>query len=231
MDTDPETELRTQIKEILIHKSSLQQRVYDNTFDVFALLKETLHEMSSELNDDLDEKIDRRVRIEYRDRGKFEAQIQIAGDILIFSMHTNVFQFNRENIIWQNSYVKNNPENAYCGIINVYNFLTDSLKYNRAADEGYLVGRIFINHEKQYLVEGKRQVSMRHNNFGTQAIDRKALVDIVESAITYVLDFDLLVPPYDTIKIATVDQLNTKIEHSKMQTGKRMGYKFNSDDI
>ena len=29
----------------------------------------------------------------------------------------------------------------------------------------------------------------------------------------------------------TVDQLNTKIENSKMQTGKRLGYKFCSDDI
>ena len=31
--------------------------------------------------------------------------------------------------------------------------------------------------------------------------------------------------------VVTVDQLNTKIENSKMQTGKRLGYKFNSDDI
>ena len=38
-------------------------------------------------------------------------------------------------------------------------------------------------------------------------------------------------PRYDTVKVVTVDQLNTKIENSKMQTGKRLGYKFNSDDI
>ena len=80
-------------------------------------------------------------------------------------------------------------------------------------------------------MEGKRQVSLRHNSFGTRRIDREAIMDIVEAAIDYVLDFDLLVPPYDTVKVVTVDQLNTKIENSKMQTGKRMGYKFNSDDI
>ena len=229
MDGDPG--LKAKIAENLIRKSNLQQRIYDNTFAVFNELKETLHEMASEMNETLDEQLDKRVRIEYRDRGKFEAQIQVAGDILIFSMHTNVFEFNREHIIWQNSYVRDHKENSYCGIINIYNFLADAFKYNRNGDEGYLVGRIFINHENQYFVEGKRQVSLRHNSFGTRRIDREAIMDIVEAAIDYVLDFDLLVPPYDTVKVVTVDQLNTKIENSKMQTGKRMGYKFNSDDI
>ena len=62
-------------------------------------------------------------------------------------------------------------------------------------------------------------------------IDRAALLNIIENAIDYTVDFDLLVPPYDAVKVVTVDQLNTKIENSKMQTGKRLGYKFNSDDI
>ena len=101
----------------------------------------------------------------------------------------------------------------------------------RSADEGYLIGRIFVNREMQYFVEGKRQISMRHNNFGTQRIDRDALLNIVETAIDYTIDFDLLVPPYDAVKIVSVDQLNTKIENSKIQTGKRLGYKFCSDDI
>lgn len=230
MDGDPGS-IRGSLIEKLSQKASLSQKVFDNTFSVFGRLKEVLHEMSSEIDDALEEEGKDEVKIEYRDRGKFEAQLQIAEDILIFSMHSNVFEFNREHIIWQNSYVRDHKENSYCGIINIYNFLADSFKYNRNGDEGYLVGRIFINHENQYFVEGKRQVSLRHNSFGTRRIDREAIMDIVEAAIDYVLDFDLLVPPYDTVKVVTVDQLNTKIENSKMQTGKRMGYKFNSDDI
>lgn len=228
---DNDTDLRGQILTTLVQKANLQQKVYDNTFAVFNDLKETLHEMTSEINDELEEQLDKRVRIEYRDRGKFEAQLQVAGDVLIFSMHTNVFEFNREHIIWQNSYVRDNKMNSYCGIINIYNFLSDSLKYNRNADEGYLVGRIFINREMQYFVEGKQQMSMRHNSFGQGAIDKGAIVDIIEHAINYALEFDLLVPPYDISKVVSVDQLNTKIENSKMQTGKRLGYKFNADDI
>lgn len=229
MDGDPGS-IQNGIIEKLSDKATLNQQVFDNTFSVFGNLKEVLHEMSSEIDDTLEE-AGKEIRVEYRDRGKFEAQLQIADDILIFSMHSNVFEFNREHIIWQNSYVRQARENSYCGMINIYNFLSDSFRYNRSADEGYLIGRIFINREMQYFVEGKRQISMRHNSFGSQRIDRAALLNIIENAIDYTVDFDLLVPPYDAVKVVTVDQLNTKIENSKMQTGKRLGYKFNSDDI
>ena len=47
----------------------------------------------------------------------------------------------------------------------------------------------------------------------------------------YSMSFDLLVPPYDLVKVASVDQINAKIESSRMQTGKRMGYRYNSDDV
>jgi hypothetical protein len=33
------------------------------------------------------------------------------------------------------------------------------------------------------------------------------------------------------VKIATVAQMNSKIDASKLQTGKRLGFKFNSDDV
>ena len=222
---------REQIIETLRTKSALLQHIFDNTQQVFGQLKEILQEYAVEVNEQLEGTTDKRVKMEYRDRGKFEAQLQMAGDILIFSMHTNVFQFERENIIWQNSYVKQDKQNAYCGIINIYNFLSDSFKYNRSADEGYLVARIFINRDFQYMVEGKRQVTFRHDRFGQGAITPEALTEIIENTMAYTLDFDLLVPPYDTIKLVTVDQMNTKIENSKLQTGKRLGYQFRSDDV
>ena len=229
MDSGPGTISRT-IFDKLSAKAELNQQVFDTTFAVFSALKEVLHEIAADLGETLEE-ADREVKIEYRDRGKFEAQLQVADDILIFSMHSNVFEFNREHIIWQNSYVQQDRRNSYCGVINIYNFLSDSFRYNRSADEGYLIGRLFVNRDKHYFVEGKRQISMKHNSFGSQLIDRGALLNIIENALDYTIDFDLLVPPYDTVKVVTVDQLNTKIENSKLQTGKRLGYRFNSDDI
>ena len=220
METTP---LRAKILDTIIRKSTLKQKVFDNTFAAFNLLKETLLEIAAEMDDELDGKLDRRVRLEYRDRGKFEAQLQVANDILIFQMHTDVFEFDPSHAIWQNPYVKADRENSYCGVINIYNFLSDSFKF--------LIGRIFINRERRYFAEGKQQTSLRAAQFGEAEIDRDALVAILEAAIDFSLDFDLLMPPYEENKRVTVDQFNTKMDNSKFITGKRLGYEFDIKDI
>ncbi len=223
--------LREKILGTIIEKSMLKQRVFDNTFAVFNLLKDTLFEMASEMEDALEGKVDRRVRLEYRDRGKHEAQLQIASDLIIFKMHTDIFQFDSNHIIWQNPYVQSDKSNSYCGIIEIYDFLSDSFKDKRSADEGYLIGRIFINKERMFFVEGKRQTAMRAMNFGKAEISREWLVSILEAAIHYAINFDLLTPPYEQIKRVTVDQFNTKFDSSTFVTGKRLNYEFNVDDI
>lgn len=225
------TPLRTKILETVIRKSNLKQKIFDNTFGAFNDLKETLLEISSELDDELDGKLDRRVRLEYRDRGKFEAQLQVASDILIFQMHTDVFQFDTDHLIWQTDYVQQDCENSYCGMINIYNFLSDSFKFNRNADEGYLIGRIFVNREHCYFVEGKGQDTMQAMQFGTGELSGEALAQIIDAAISYALNFDLLTPPYQHNKRVTVDQFNTKMDNSKFVTGKRIGYEFDIEDV
>ena len=223
--------MREKILATVIEKSTLKQRVFDNTFATFNSLKDTLLEMASEMDDALEGKLDKRVRLEYRDRGKYEAQLQIANDLLIFKMNTDVYEFDSNHIIWQNAYVQEDKANSYCGVINIYNFLSDSFKFSRSDDEGYLIGRIFINRERKFFVEGKRQTLVRPMAFGKADIDREALVTILETAINYALNFDLLVPPYEECKRVTVDQFNTKMDNSKFVTGKRRDYDFNVDDI
>lgn len=229
---DPDSELRKQILETLTRKATLKQRVADNTQHAFEFLKETLHEVAAEIDEELDEKIDKRIRIEYRDRGKYEAQIQVAEDVLIFAMHTDVYRFHEDHPVWENNYVKEDIENAYCGMISIYNFLADSFKFNRATDEGYLVGRIFINHKSQYFAEGKIRTDVDSGNFGDEhQIDHQALRNIIESAIHYSLEFDLYVPPYEENKLANVEQFNTRNENSKLRTGKLLGFGFDCGEF
>lgn len=214
----------------LKEKSLLKQKVYDNTLEWFGVVKDILKALSKDVNISLGG-LDSRIKMEYTDRSNFDAQVKVAGDILLFSMHSNIFQFDREHPAWKTSYIQKNKYNAYSGIINIYNFLFDSFKYSRFDDLGYLIARIFINHENQYLVEGKRQMGMLFSNYGNEAINRLALQNIITTAIQYSLEFDLLVPPYDTVKIATVGQAESKIQHSRVITGKRLGFQFNSDDV
>ena len=229
--SDSDSLAQAGILEGLNQKSQIKAVVFDSSYETFNRLKEVLSQMSNDLNDMLENEDDRRVRLEYRDRGKYEAELKFADDVLVFSMHTDVFQFDREHAIWKNSYAKKDPYNTYCGIINVYNFLSDSMKYNRSEDLGYLVARIFVNKDKCFFVEGKRQKRQKTDDFGKALLDTDELISIVESAILYTLSFDLLVPPFDLVKVASVEQVNAKIESSKMRTGKRMGFKYNSDDV
>ncbi|MFI3302430.1 MAG: hypothetical protein SNH35_06815 [Rikenellaceae bacterium] len=223
--------LRTQILETIVSKSSLKQVVFDNTFAAMNLLKETLLELASEMDDELEGKLDRRVRLEYRDRGKFEAQIQVANDMLIFQMRTDVFRFENDHPIWNNEYVSAEPRNGYFGVINIYNFLSDSFKFNRNQDEGYLIGRIFINCDRQFFVEGKGQDSMRSETLGTETLCRSALVAILESAINFALNFDLLIPSFESDKRVKLDQFNSKMDNSKFETGKLLDYEYIVTDI
>jgi hypothetical protein len=225
-----EKDKKDQILTALEMKSLVKQKVYDQTFKVFTLLKDILQEIVTEYNPQLQVK-DPRVSFEFRERGQFEAELKVAGDILIFSMHSNIFEFDRDHNVWKLNYLKDNSLYSFSGIINVYNFLADSFKYNRLEDLGYLVTRIFVNLEKHFFVEGKRQKEYLYNNFGKSLLNKEILKDIILKTIKYAIDFDLLVPPYDNIKIASVAQLNEKMEYSRMKTGKRLGFKFNSDDV
>ena len=146
-------------------------------------------------------------------------------------MHTDVFQFDRDHAVWKNAYAKGGDFNTYCGVISVYNFLSDSLKYNRTDDLGYLVARLFVNKEKFFFVEGKRQQRQKVSSFGKVVLDKNELQEFVQSAMLYSLQFDLLVPPFDMVKVATLDQINSKIESTQLKTGKRLGFKYNSDDV
>ncbi len=217
------------IIDILQQKSAIRHKVFDNTLSIFKTLKDVLQEMAKEYA--MQMQGNKRLIVAYRDRGTFQCEIRIDSDILIFSLHTDIFEFDRGHSIWKNSYVQSNHEVSYCGIINIYNFLADSFKYERFEDLGYLIARIFVNKDFHYFVEGKRQFSFLYNNFGTSIIDKSGLKKIIESAMQYALEFDLLVPPYDAVKILSVAQIQEMQEKLNIKTGKRVGFQYNADDI
>uniref|UniRef100_UPI0032164461 hypothetical protein n=1 Tax=uncultured Draconibacterium sp. TaxID=1573823 RepID=UPI0032164461 len=226
-----EKEVRASFLEALVIKSSVKQKVYTNTQQTFTILKKVLNQLEKEYKKVIQSKVAEAVLPEYKERGPFEAEFKIGGDLLIFSMHSNVFEFDDKHPVWKTSYIEEDPMRSYCGTINIYNFLADSFKYNRLNDLGYLVARIFVNKDNHFFVEGKRQADEVVKDFAIDTISPGIIRQIVETAIQYSIEFDLLVPHYDQVKLATVDQMRQKISHSKMTTGKRLGFAFNSDDI
>ncbi len=223
-------DIKKGIVEILQTKAVVKQDVFESTKKSFDLLKEVLEDVQKEYNQELGDE-DRRIHLLYEDKGEFVAQLKVAGDVLVFHMHTNTFEFDRDHEVWKSTYIQADENNSYCGVVNIYNFLHDSFRYNREHDAGYLIARIFINKEGHYFVEGKRQKGTGINHFGTSLITDDNWQKIVETAILYSLEFDLLVPPYDDIKIISMMQMNGEILSSKMQTGKRLGFVYNADDV
>jgi hypothetical protein len=94
----------------LKEKSMLKQKVFDNTLESFCVVKDVLKNLSKEVNASLSG-MDSRIRLEYTDRSNFDAQIKVAGDILLFSMHSNIFQFDREHPAWKTPYIQKNKYN------------------------------------------------------------------------------------------------------------------------
>lgn len=218
------------IVNMLQTKAVIKQDVFESTKSSFDLLKNVLRKVELEYNKQLVEK-DKRINLLYEDKGEFVAQLKVAGDVLVFHMHTNTFEFDRDHEVWKNEYVKKDLFNSYCGVVNIYNFLHDSFRYNRENDAGYLIARVFINREGHYFVEGKRQKGTGINHFATSEIAESNWQKIIETAILYALEFDLLVPPYDDVKIISMLEMSGEILSSKMRTGKRLGFIYKSDDV
>ena len=217
------------IASMIEERSSLKQDVYERTLENFNLLKEVLQEVMTELQEEFIKK-DTRLEFYYKDKGEFEAEVKIAGDILIFHMHTNIFQFDRSHSIWKSSYLKDKETNGYVGMINVYNFLADSFKFQRDQDAGYLIARMFVNHENHFLIQGKRQLGFLYNDFINSVMNRSQMRDIVESTVAYTLSFDLYAPPYQAVQEVTVGQIQALSQNLNVVTGKRLGFKFSFDD-
>jgi hypothetical protein len=219
---------RELILKSLKEKSSLKQDVYANTLETFMTMKKIAKLMVADLSKTYGA-VDKRVTIEYREKGEFEFDLKVAGDLLIFAMHTNIFDFDKNHQVWKSSYLREDLSRSFCGMINIYNFLSDSYKYNRINDLGYLIGRIFVNKEKHYFVEGKRQLGFLYNDFVHAVISEKEIKAILESTILYCVNFDLFAPPFDAYKEISVSDMQSVSESMQVKTGKRLGFRFQAD--
>lgn len=224
-------EYRASLLEAHTIKSHVKDKVFQNTSESFLILKKVLKQLEKDYISVLKGHVPDKNLPQYQERGPFEMEFRIGDDLLLFSMHSNVFEFDNKHPVNQTPYVLEDPLRSYCGMIMIYNFLADSFKYGRVNDLGYLIARIFINREKHFFVEGKRQSGELVKDFAVDTISPGILREIVETAIEYAISFDLLVPPYEQVKIATVDQMQEKISFSRMTTGKRVGFTFRTDDV
>lgn len=216
---------RQEIIQRLSEKSTTKYKVYDNTLAVFESIKKLVSDTSVDIKKSVNN-LDITIPIEYVEKGKFELELKVAADLVLMTMHSNVFKMPDSHFVRQTKYVKEDPLRAYCGVINIYNFLADSFKYNRYNDVGFLIGRIFINHENHFFVEGKKQLGFLFNDFTNQVIDPEKIKNIINTSILFSIELDLIAPPFDAIQAISVGEMSQLTSSISLKTGKRLGFRF-----
>lgn len=218
------------ILNLLKTKSVLKQDVYDNTLRGFGLLKQCASGLIDALNKEV-KKHDERLSLEFTDCSPFHFDLKVAGDQLVFAMHTNVFQFDKNHHLWQTRYFKEDENRSFFGQINVYNFLSDSFKYSRVNDIGYLIARIFINKENQLIIEGKKFINEGFQHPDIKQADNPSFQLLLCNLIRYAMEFDLYAQPFATIPEISVADVIENTNLMKLSTAKRLGYKFHAEEL
>jgi hypothetical protein len=217
--------MENEIIDLLHQKACTKQAIYRITQSVFSDFQKALNQKAKRIATAVSTK-DKCVEVKYSSKGKFEAQIKFSADTLLFHMHSNVFDFPSTHAIHKTKYVKEDKLRAFCGVIHVYNFLSDSLKYNRVNDIGFLIARIFINKDNHFFVEGDKQLGFLFNDFINQQIDTQQINKIIDLLMVYAINFDLQTPNFNDVKDVFVHQILDMNNNQKIKTAKRMGYKF-----
>ena len=218
-----------ELDEYFCEKAHLKQEVYAVTLEAFGKVKSQAKATIDAFKEERQEK-GYKLDLEFNESGAFEAEMRFSGDALVFEMHSNVFAFPKEHFLNQKDAVKTDPSSGYVGMILIYNFLADSLRYNRLADIGYLLGRIFVNKNGQYFMDGNRQFSFLFSDFDNQVFDDEAAMKIVQTSVKHSVDFDLFVPRFDQVKEITLHQKVIQQGSAPVKTGKRLGFAYDGRD-
>lgn len=219
--------VRDGIIDLLLNKSAMKQDIADYSEQVFEHFKRVMADELVILRKAVD---DSRVRMKLEDKGKHEFRVSIGSDILVFQLHRNVFRLPDENPLWKTPYLEQNGANGFFAMINIYNFLAESFEQNRLNDAGYLIGRIYLNHEEKFMVEGKGQLGFLFRDLANSKMNDDIIRHILQVSMAFAIEFDLITPPYDLVQEVSVGQIQMISSKLQVATGKRLGFKFSTDE-
>lgn len=214
----------THIRQLLENKSAAKQLTYKNLLSAFQILAEQSNRVVDSLKGQVAFK-DEDVTVDFIEVNEHEFQVKLAGDLLIFVLHTNIVTFDETHPTMQQPYCKENEINRYFGQIMIYNFMADSIRFNRVNDPGYLVARVLINHESRFVVEGEGRLGFLYNQISPKGIEADDLNNIVQNALTIAIENDLMAPPFPQVRFITLHQKMEKT--SELGAGQKIGFRMN----
>lgn len=211
------------IKFLLESKSTAKQITYKNLLTAFDTLRKEAKRMINELSTRVKPQ-DEDVTVHFRDVHEHEFEVKLAGDLLSFVLHTNVVTFDPTSPVMQDSYLNENVVNRYFGQIMVYNFMADSLKFNRVNDPGYLIARLLINHENRFVVEGDGRFASLAVTISPTPITIEELTIFTKFVMISAIENDLMAPPFPDVRFITLYQKMEKTQ--ELGGGQKIGFKM-----
>jgi hypothetical protein len=224
-------ELNNRIVELIKVKGKANEQAFTHCRNFFNMLRNGLRKTEQQLRSIIIPDHPS-ITIELEDKGRLELRFRFANDVLLFLMHTTVVTFDAQHPLMKTSYIKENPLRGLCGVIYVYNFLNDTLKYNRTGDAGELTARIFVNSENHFMMEGKRQLGILYNDLPSAAVQEEAVDHIIQQLIIHVLEVDPVITPFDARPAVSLQEIIDSSTPAAIVTGKRFGFVIpGSDDL
>ncbi len=221
---EPEEDTIGHIQRLLENKSQAKQITYKNLLSAFELLAKESKRVAVELNKKVKTSTDHDVTVDFKRINSHEFDVKLAGDLLIFVLHTNIVTFDDSHEVMKNPYIGEKEINRYFGQIMIYNFMSDSVKYNRVNDPGYLLARLLVNHEGRYIVEGEGKMGLVFSQISNAPITEQELNILVKLALTLAIENDLMAPPYPQVKFITLYQKMEKTQ--ELGAGQKIGFKM-----
>lgn len=211
------------IANLIETKSAIKQEAFRKLCSNFKQLEKEAKNVVKLINEKIKKK-DKDIVLVVEHVSDQEFHVKVAGDLLIFIMHTNIIVLEDTHGFNKSPYVQADTANKYLGQINVYNFMADSLKFNRLNDPGYLLARLFINHEGRFLVEGERQLNFMFEHVSEKPITNFDLNVIIQLVISQSIDNDLITSPFPNIRVIS---LNQKLEKTQaLGAGYKIGFQM-----
>ena len=223
--TEAPADRLNQIFDGLKQKSTAKQAIFRNTQAAFDCLRLVSQELVLDLTRRLTP-LDSSVLIEYRSINDMEFHIKFSGDLLMFVMHSNVVTFADDYGPMPSAYVAEDFRRRFFGHIMAYNFMADSIRYQRLNDPGYLLGRLLINIDSHYFLEGVQQLELPDNDMSDNLISPETMRLFVESAMIAAVNNDLIAPPLPEIQRISVKQ---KLENQQVSRGSKVGFSFSHE--
>jgi len=212
-------------KESLSSIAVVKQDIFEHSYLAFNALRTAAVGSSNILAREM-AAIDKRVQVEFKDVNKQEFWLQFGGDLLIFSLHSNVFSFNKSHSLFVTNYIAEDHSRAYFCMIEVFNFLNDSVKYSRMQDIGEMICRIFINKDNKFFIEGTGAIGSLFTDLPNQNFENDMVNRVVENCIATSVDYDLWAPPFNDVRYIPLYAMMEKNGNSPRTTSKRLGFEL-----